>query len=116
MSNTTTFTGPARVWINGTWVTAEDVRRMALEDPSRAINMLAFTSVDNDMTKHDWIEVGTAEVTITLLPPEDTTVKHVEAIRKQITEVQADAQRKVNALEDRISKLLAITYEEPTHE
>lgn len=65
-----------------------------------------------DMSGMDgYIVVGEGTVTVELHSPNDVAASQVAVLRKQIKDVQADAQSKVNRLEDQIRNLQALTYE-----
>lgn len=115
MTNQFNIKGTLRAWVPE-WRTVKDLREAAKDSGNRAAEMLQFTGADQDMSDYGWIEVGTANIDATIDDTVDVTQKQVERLREQIKTVQAAAQEKVNALEDRIKSLLAITYEEPTHE
>lgn len=59
----------------------------------------------------DWVEVGTAEVTVTFYPRETTLAKELDGLNSQLQKVRAENHMRENAILDRISKLQAITYE-----
>lgn len=54
-------------------------------------------------------KVGTAEVTIELFDADSMILSKAESIKKEIKQVQADAEIKVNYLKEQLSQLLAIT-------
>jgi hypothetical protein len=58
-----------------------------------------------------YIVVGKGTVTVELYTPNDVAASQVQALREQVKIVQAEAQRKVNRLEDQIRNLQALTYE-----
>lgn len=116
MNNPITITGNVRAWIIDTWRTVKDIEDRAKRDPADAVAGLAYTHADQDMSDCGWIEVGTATITATLNNNETVNAKQVENLKAQIQEIQAEAHKKVQVLQDRIQSLLAITYEEPTHE
>lgn len=66
----------------------------------------------NDMSSADgYIVVGKGTVTVELYTPNDVAASQVQALREQVRVVQAEAQRKVDRLEDQIRNLQALTYE-----
>jgi hypothetical protein len=54
--------------------------------------------------------IGTASITITLLPDEDITTGQIEALRAMREKILAEARAKASIIEDQISKLTAIGY------
>ena len=66
----------------------------------------------SDMSGSDgYIVVGKGTVTIELHNVEDVTANQVAVLRKQVQGIRADAQSKVNRLEEQIRNLQALTYE-----
>lgn len=55
--------------------------------------------------------VGKGTVTVELHSISDITANQVAVLRKQVEQVQAQAQAKVNQLQDQIRNLQALTYE-----
>jgi hypothetical protein len=79
-------------------------------DPKRLANALLFSA--SDSMGADCIKVGTATVTVHLAEPEAYVAEAVAGLRKQQQELRAEAERKANAIELQIGKLLAISYTE----
>jgi hypothetical protein len=94
----------AKAWITRPeWADESD-----LEDPSR----LTYTSVGMDMKTAGWLEVGTAEITLTsTLTKKDLVLSMVETQEAKIKKIQADAENEINNLKRKIMELQAITYE-----
>lgn len=66
-----------------------------------------------DFDAKDCALIGTAEITLTLLPLDTVVTNQVAALRQQITDVRAEAENKATQLERKVQELLAITYEAP---
>jgi hypothetical protein len=65
-----------------------------------------------DMSSADgYIVVGKGTVTVELHSVSDVTANQVAVLRKQVEQVQAQAQAKVDQLQDQIRNLQALTYE-----
>ena len=64
-----------------------------------------------DIYPAEYIKVGTAEISITFDPRSDVVKNKVEALRKELCEVRAEAQVKAKGIEEQIQNLLAITNE-----
>jgi hypothetical protein len=65
-----------------------------------------------DMSGSDgYIVVGKGTVTVELHSANDVAASQVQSLREQVKTVQAEAQLKVNRLEDQIRNLQALTYE-----
>jgi hypothetical protein len=58
-----------------------------------------------------YVVVGKGTVTVELDSVNDVTANQVAMLRKQVEQVQAEAQVKVNRLQDQIRNLQALTYE-----
>jgi hypothetical protein len=78
-----------------------------LQDP----DALAFSN--NDMRDCGWLCVGEATIELEIkISQEDLMLSMCDTLRKQIENVRAEAQQKVNKLQDRIDRLQALTYQE----
>lgn len=62
-------------------------------------------------TKNGYVMVGTAQITIDLLPRDVVTANTVVALRAQKTAVQAEATAECTHIDAQIQSLLAITNE-----
>jgi hypothetical protein len=81
----------------------------ALRSGDIATTLMYCTS---DMSGSDgYIVVGKGTVTVELYSPNDVAASQVQSLREQVKTVQAEAQLKVNRLEDQIRNLQALTYE-----
>lgn len=81
-----------------------DVHTVDHDTLARCLN---FTShkFDNDP---EWVLVGTAEVTVTLMPRADVVNTQVAVLRKQAENIKAEAGAAVTRIEQQINSLLAI--------
>lgn len=70
---------------------------------------LFFTSVE--MSSPGYTLVGRGEVQVELISPDDFVAGEVTALREQAAKLRAEAQQKIDAIEDRIRNLQALTYE-----
>lgn len=77
------------------------------------IGRLHFTN--SDMTRHGWVEVGTAKVSVTFHPQDEVIEKLADGLREQISMVRAEAQTKVLQLEEKLSQLLALPNPDQKH-
>lgn len=64
---------------------------------------------DSYYAREGYVCIGTADITITLLPERQVTENQVAALRKQKTAVQANAVAKCAQIDREIQSLLAIT-------
>ena len=73
---------------------------------------LHYTDNSMDMKNHGWLEVGTAEITLTsTMNQKDLVLSMVETQEAKIKKIQADAENEINDLRRKIMELQAITYE-----
>ena len=74
----------------------------------KAWNFYAYTS--NNMSHHGWYRVGEALVEFTPPTREEVVPKVVEALRAQQAEVRAEAELRVQGIQQDIDRLLCIEY------
>lgn len=55
-----------------------------------------------------WIQIGTAVIEMTLIPPQDTVAAQIQSLEAQIKSAQAEAEKTITILRSRINDLLAI--------
>ena len=60
---------------------------------------------------NSWTKVGTADVEVEFSNGETMAAEKLASLKSQLKEERADAQMRVNAIEDKIAQLLAITNE-----
>ena len=70
-----------------------------------------FSYHDETMSHHGFVLIGHAEIDIELLTPAEINNGAVEALKTQVQEVRAKAEKEVTQLQDKINQLLAITNE-----
>jgi hypothetical protein len=94
----------AKAWIaRPNWADEGD-----LEDPT----MMHYTSTEIDMKSAGWLEVGTAEITLTsTMTKKDLVLSMVQTQEAKIKKIQANAENEINNLRRKIMELQAITYE-----
>lgn len=76
-----------------------------------AASMLAYYAGDMTKGERPWTRVGTAELTITLLPSDDMTTAALQSLQAELASERAESMQRQNAILERISKLQALTYE-----
>jgi hypothetical protein len=110
MSNQITFTGTAAAWRTSRWVTIDELAEFAAQgETNKAASILSYTS--NDMSNCEgWVQVGTAQITVTLFERDAIVAKEVEGLNTQLQKVRAENQQRENAILDRISKLQALEW------
>lgn len=72
------------------------------------LGMLHFSM--NDMQEFGWSAVGEAEITVTLLSADGMVAQKLDALEAEKKKMVADHQVRLNAIEERISNLKAITF------
>ena len=110
------FTGTTKAWTSSQWRGIDTILHMVnkaeLDDAASAL-----TYINHDMSDTEgWAEVGIATITVEFYPREELVSKELDGLKVQLEKVRADNQQRENAILDRISKLLAVTYEENTDE
>lgn len=96
---TKTVTGNMRAWL-----TAHN----ASSNPEDLEN-LHFTNYD--MATNGWIEVGSADITVTLVSREEFTRAQIATLKQQRREIEAKAAAALNEIDSRIQNLLALPAE-----
>ena len=76
-------------------------------DPSDVDNLFFASS---DMTSFGWVKVGTASVTVELLSDTDLMTEQLAMLDEAERRVKAEAQAKLNEIEGKRQRLLAIEY------
>lgn len=75
------------------------------------VSQLAYLAPGVNMATEGWMRMGQAEITVELPSREDLVRTQVDALEQKARSIQAEAQREVNAIRDRISKLQALTFD-----
>lgn len=86
------------------------------QDQSFAYWSYVSNSLLSDHIKDGETLIGTSTITITLLPDDQINGAQIESLKELRKSILAEAQKKVSAIEDKISKLTAIGYEGETNE
>ncbi len=79
------------------------------DDSAKITKGLQFLS-NLDYSPFDWTKVGTAEVTIELLSPDQIIGNKVDSLKNELREHKARAYKQEMELEQEINELLAITH------
>ena len=96
---TKTITGKTRAWLTA---------HAAGSNPEDLEN-LHFTNYD--METSGWTEVGTADITVTLVSREEFTRAQIATLKQQRREVEAKAAAALNEIDSRIQNLLGLPAE-----
>jgi hypothetical protein len=107
------FTGTTKAWTTSHWQNIDTIlHRVNKGELDEAASTLMY--INQDMSDSEgWAEVGVATITVELYPREELVSKELDGLKVQLEKVRADNQQRENAILDRISKLLAVTYDAP---
>jgi len=104
----TKVTGKMRVWQSHS---ADTLAELYEQAKSRAPNeyLSKFNFLNLDMSEQPgWLEVGTAEITLTLFPFEELIDGKLRSLKMELNDHQAESYMKTKKLEDAIQNLLAL--------
>lgn len=73
--------------------------------------VLVFTASDMSLTP-GWIDVGLAEVRVTLKRPETITLDAIAVMRQKQADIRKQAKAETDALEARIQHRIGMTYDD----
>ena len=96
-----------RVWLPNTSSILPEKLASGTGDEIIPYAMLSKT----DMTQYGWVEIGSAQVSLTIKGNDEIVSGQVEALKAQKRKVIADAEVAANEIEQRIQSLLAITFD-----
>ena len=110
MDQPTAIKGKLKAWLAYSHLTAKDLKRMQKEGNSaHIIDALTFSNADMSPNP-EWLQVGFAEVTLTMLDDKHATANQLAKLQRELQNVRAANQQRENAIMDKISKLQAIDY------
>lgn len=81
-------------------------------DPDLAVQQFIYSNPGNDMSDLGWVRMGNAVITVDLPNREEIVMNQVSSLEEQARSVKADAQRQINMIQERISKLQALTFDD----
>jgi len=94
----------AKAWLT----TPEYANESDIQDPTK----LFYTDMAVSMKDCGWLEVGTAEITLTsTLTKNDLILSMVETQEAKMKKLQAETENEINNLRRKILELQAIAYE-----
>jgi hypothetical protein len=111
--NPVKITGTSRAWTTSKWRDIDYINHQISEGKNdEAISEMSYTK--HDMSNSEkWVEVGTAEITVTFFSRDIVVAKELDGLNAQLQKVRAENQRRENAILDQISKLQALDYTAP---
>jgi predicted NUDIX family phosphoesterase len=99
-------TNTIKVWIPDYNMSAVDLSKL---DNPETFEYLNFYNMD--MTDCGYVHVGSANVVCNFFNQAEIQNNAVDALKKEIQEVRAKAEKKATELQEKINRLLAITNE-----
>lgn len=99
------FKSTAGVYVNA----AYGPDAVADVEKSRSLSGLCITPAD--MSSVGYTKIGEADIEVTLFSKEIVIRDSVDTLRKEQSKVRAEAESKVQHIEDRIQSMLAICYD-----
>lgn len=104
MSNKITATIPA-------WITPGGTMPNADTKAENAISTFYYWQPFSDGNgPNGWTKVGMADITVTLDDMGEITKSQINVLKEAKKRVQAEAQQRINAIDDQISKLSCLEY------
>jgi len=100
-----TISGKTKVWLSQ----YSSVTPQELEAGTVGVGRFCFS--DPDTAPDHWTCVGDAEITITVADRKTILANKVEALKEEAKSIRAEAHKKCVEIEDKIQKLLAISYD-----
>jgi hypothetical protein len=110
MSKPITITATVDAWLTSTTDTMDKL--LSAKDSKEVVSRLGFSNWNMAKGTYPWVKVGTAEVTVTLLPRDEIVAVQTKVLQDELQKERADSQMRQNAILDRISKLQALEYVE----
>lgn len=111
MKTTKTTAATGRTVKNvGVWLT-EYADPNGLKNSSTDSHFMRSISVSShDMKSAGWTKVGTATISVELIPEKQMVTNKVDALNAQLQKERADSEVKCNRILEQISKLQALEY------
>jgi len=109
MNESIKVTGTVRAWLTSTSEDFGYLLSQVKENPGNVVSQLGFSAHDMDKGSYPWTEIGTAEITVTLLPKDAVANAQVRTLQAELQKERADSMRRQNAILDRIGKLQSLT-------
>lgn len=98
------LTSTATAWISNSCPLSPE----QILNPTGEILLKATAFTNTDMSAVGWVKIGTATIEFDLIDRNEMIDNKVVALRAEMQGVKADAQVKVQKLEDQLQSLLAI--------
>jgi hypothetical protein len=104
--------GSASIWL-AEWQTKYSSAGAILREIAighRPVSEPLFYEIDYQPASEGHIKIGTAEIVLSLVPPDSIAADEIRALQNQLEAIRAQHQLAQQALLNRISKLQAITF------
>lgn len=108
MAKPITITATVDAWLTSTSKNVADL--LATQDPKDAVADLGYSNWDMSTGSYPWVKVGTADITVTLMPRNDIVAEQTKVLQGELQKERAESQVRQNAILDKISKLQALTF------
>ncbi len=107
--------GSAGVWLTA-WMTRNESAAQIIEGivtGERHLTEPCFTrpNAKFDQGNEPWLKIGTAEIVVTMTPPNNLAAEEIRALQRSLDAMRAQHQLAQQALLNRISKLQALTLQ-----
>lgn len=106
-----TIESTLHAFITADYKIREFLSAMDQGDQDTAVKQLTYAG-DHMIGYEGWVQVGTARISVDVLPMESIHTGQLDALKAELQKVRAENQQRENAILDRISKLTAIEYVE----
>lgn len=110
MNQPITVTATVAAWLASSYSPTELLDRIARGDAIGAVEKLAFYRPVDAEAFGDWVRVGDAQVTVTLLPRDEQVSRAVAMLKQQLEQARAEWLTKQQEIMTSISKLQALEY------
>lgn len=78
--------------------------------PERAVSAVTAYLPHGDKAPDGWVQVGTAQIILTLIDPEKYVEGQIAVLKEAKTKLQAETQIKLNAIDEHIGRLLCLEH------
>ena len=111
MNEPITITATVAAWVSSGYNQRDLMAAIEVGDSVAAINALALFGETSKEEFGDFLRVGEAEVTVTLIPRNEQAALMVKALQDKLEEERGKWLERQQAILNEISKLQALTYE-----
>lgn len=98
-----------KAWATSDWAMEELLDGLNSGDMTKTVGRLLFSHHDMS-NKPGWVHVGTAQITVDILPVDQLQHSQLAALQAELQKERADSQVRQNLILERISKLQALEF------